>query len=68
VANNKINNDKKCRHISGTFNCHEDEAVQLRAHRLMEHIQGFTLSHWMPPTGECLRHIAPAAAKVINFE
>jgi len=28
----------------------------------MEHIQGFTGSHWMPLLGECLRRIALAAA------
>jgi len=39
----------------------------LRAHRLMEHIQGFTWSHWMPPSGECLRRIAPAAVMVDKF-
>ncbi len=39
-----------------------------RAHRPMEHIQGFTRSHWMPPSGECLRRIAPAAAMVDDFE
>jgi hypothetical protein len=33
----------------------------------MEHIQGFTRSHWMPPSGECLRRIAPAAAMVDVF-
>ena len=33
----------------------------------MEHIQGFTRSHWMPPSGECLRRIAPAAAMVNEF-
>jgi len=33
----------------------------------MEHIQGFTQSHWMPPSGECLRRIAPAAAMVNEF-
>jgi hypothetical protein len=27
----------------------------------MEHIQGFTRSHWMPPSGECLRRIALTA-------
>jgi len=27
-----------------------------------------TRSHWMPPpSGECLHHITPAAAKVIDF-
>jgi hypothetical protein len=36
--------------------------------RPMEHIQGFTRSHWMPPSGECLRRIAPTAAMVDEFE
>jgi hypothetical protein len=34
----------------------------------MEHIQGFTRSHWMPPSGKCLRRIAAAAAMVDDFE
>jgi hypothetical protein len=34
----------------------------------MEHIQGFTRSHWMPPLVECLRRIAPVAAMVDEFE
>jgi len=33
----------------------------------MEHIQGFTRSQWMPPSGECLRCIAPAAVMVDEF-
>jgi hypothetical protein len=33
----------------------------------MEHIQGFTRSYWMPPSGECLRCIAPAAVMVDEF-
>jgi hypothetical protein len=33
----------------------------------MEHIPGFTRSRWMPPLGECLHHIAPAAAMVNEF-
>jgi hypothetical protein len=35
--------------------------------RPIEHIQGFTQSHWMPPSVECLHHIAPAAAMVDDF-
>jgi hypothetical protein len=31
------------------------------------HVQGFTWSHWMPPLGECLRRIAPAAVMVDEF-
>jgi hypothetical protein len=42
-------------------------AVRCRAHRLIEHVQGFIQSHWMPPSGKCLRHIAPAAALVNEF-
>jgi hypothetical protein len=33
----------------------------------MKHIWGFTRSHWMPPSGECLHRIAPAAAMVNEF-
>jgi hypothetical protein len=40
------------------FCCHGDAAVQRGVHRPMEHIQGFTRSHWMPPSVECLRRIA----------
>jgi hypothetical protein len=41
--------------------------VRRRAHRPMDHIRGFTRSHWMQPLGECLRGIAPAAAMVDEF-
>jgi hypothetical protein len=33
----------------------------------MDHIQGFTRSHWMQSSGKCLRRIAPAAAMVDEF-
>jgi hypothetical protein len=33
----------------------------------MDHIRGFTGSNWMQPSGECLRHIAPAATMVDEF-
>jgi hypothetical protein len=33
----------------------------------MDHIRGFTRSHWMQPSGKCLRRIAPAAAMVDKF-
>jgi len=33
----------------------------------MEHIQGFSRSHWMPPLGECSQCIAAAAALVDDF-
>jgi hypothetical protein len=66
----RIDGKKTCRRINGDFDCHGDAAVRREAHRPMEleHIQGFTRSHWMPPSGECLRRIAPAAAMVDEFE
>jgi hypothetical protein len=42
-------------------------ALHAQAH-LMDHIQGFTQSHWMPPLVECLHHIASAATMVNKFE
>jgi hypothetical protein len=44
-----------------------DASVQCGVHCLMEHIPGFTRSHWMLPLGKCLRHIAPAAAMADKF-
>jgi hypothetical protein len=49
------------------FDGHADAAVRCGTHRPMEHIPGFTRSHWMLPSGKCLHSIAPAATKVINF-
>jgi hypothetical protein len=65
VANNEIEETKNAGK-SNDFDGHGDAAVQRGAHRLMEHIQGFTRSHWMQPSGECLRRIAPAAAWSTN--
>ena len=59
---------QKWRQINDDFDGHGDAAVWREAHRPMEHIQGFTQSQWMPPSGECLRRIAPTAAMVDEFE
>jgi hypothetical protein len=59
---------QKCRQIDDDFGGHDNAAVRCGAHRPMEHIQGFTRSHWMPPSGKCLRRIAPTAAMVDEFE
>jgi hypothetical protein len=63
----RIGDNKKCRQIAGDFNCHADAVVRCGAHRPMEHIPGFTRSHWMPPSVECLRCIALAATMVNEF-
>jgi hypothetical protein len=67
VTNKEINDDKKCRRIAGNIDCHAGAAVQGGVHCQVEHIQGFSRSLWMPPSGECLRRIALAAAMVDNF-
>jgi hypothetical protein len=63
----QIDSNKKCRRIDGNFDCHGDALVRLGAHRPMDHIRGFTRSHWMQPSGECLHRIAPAATMVDEF-
>jgi hypothetical protein len=60
-------NNKKCRRIAGDFDCHEDAAVRCGAHCPIEHVQGFTRSHCMPPSGKCLHPIAPATVMVNEF-
>ncbi len=64
VGDNGIDDDEKCRESAGDFDNHADVAVRCGVHCPMEHIPGFTRSHWMPPLGKCLRHIAPAATMV----
>jgi hypothetical protein len=59
--------NEKCRQIAVDFDHHTDAAVQCGAHCPMEHIQGFTRSHWMLPSGKCLRRVAPAAIMVHEF-
>ncbi len=63
----QIGNSKKCRQTAGDFDCHADAAVRHGAHRPIEHIQGFTRSHWMPSSGKCQRSIVPAAVMVDGF-
>jgi len=61
--------DKKCRQIHDDLDNHDaDAAVRCGAHRPMKHNHGFTLSQWMPPSGECSHCIAAAAAMVDDFE
>jgi hypothetical protein len=63
----QISNKNKCRRIAGNFGCHTDAAVRRGAHLLIQHVQGFTRSHWMPPLDECLHRIAPATVTVNEF-
>jgi hypothetical protein len=68
VDDDKINNAKQYTYFAGNFDCHGDAAVRFGAHCPMEHIPGFTRSHWMQPLGKYLGCIAPAAPMVDDFK
>ena len=42
-------------------------AISIAMDHPIEHVQGFTGSHWMLPSGKCLCCIAPLAAMVNKF-
>jgi hypothetical protein len=63
----RIGDNIKCRQITGGFDCHGDAGLRRGAHHPIKHIQGFARRHWMLPSGECLRRIAPIAAMVNEF-
>jgi hypothetical protein len=67
MGDNKINGNKKYTSNAGNFNCHADAVMGCGLHCLMDHIPGFTRSQWMPPLGECLRCITPAAVMANKF-
>jgi hypothetical protein len=53
----------KCNSIAARFKGLVDAPEQYRRHRSMRHVQGYLGSHWMPPLGDYLLCIAPAAAR-----
>jgi hypothetical protein len=59
----KLTMTNKCTSSAGRFNGHGGALEQYRRHRLMRHVQGYSGSHWMPPLGNYLLCIAPAAAR-----
>ncbi len=67
MGDSEINDNKKNTSNAGNFDGHGDAPVQCRAHLPIEHILGFTWSHWMMPSGECSHRIAEAAAMVDDF-
>jgi len=59
----KINDGKPIISSAGHFNCHGGALAGYKAHRPMQHAQGYSRSHWTPPLGNYSLRIAPAAAK-----
>jgi hypothetical protein len=48
---------------AGRFDGQGGAPEQYRQHHPMLHVQGYSRSHWMPPPGNYLLRIAPAAAR-----
>jgi len=53
----------RCTSVAGHFDGHGGALVQYGAHLPMQHDQGFTGSHWTPPSGNYLSCIAQAAGR-----
>jgi hypothetical protein len=45
------------------FDGHGSPPVQYKAHFPMQHVQGYSGSHWTPPSGNYSLRIAPAATR-----
>jgi hypothetical protein len=53
----------KCTFFAGHFDGHADAWVQGCSYCPMQHVHDYTGSLWMPPSGNYLLRIAPAAAR-----
>ena len=53
----------RCTSVAGYFDGHAEALKRYMRHRPMQHVQGYSGSHWMPPSGYYSLHIAPAAAR-----
>jgi hypothetical protein len=53
----------KCSTAVGHFDGHGGPLVRYEAHCPMQHVQGYSGSHWTPASGNYLLRIAPAAAR-----
>jgi hypothetical protein len=53
----------KCTSSAGHFDGHGGAPEQYRQHCPMWHVQGYSVSHWMPASGNYSLRIAPAAAR-----
>jgi hypothetical protein len=60
---NKTAMMNKCTSTAGHFDGHGGASEQYRRHCPMRHVQGYSGSHWTPPSGDYSLHIAPAAAR-----
>jgi hypothetical protein len=59
----KLMMTNKCTSSASRFDGHGGVPEQYRRHRPMQHVQGYSGSHWMPASGNYSLSIAPAAAR-----
>jgi hypothetical protein len=60
---NKAMMMKKCTLSASRFDGHGGAPEQYRQHCPMQHVQGYSGSHWMPSSGDYSLRIAPEAAR-----
>jgi hypothetical protein len=53
----------ECTLSAGRFDGHGGAPEQYRRHRLMQHVQGYSGSHWTLASGDYSLRIAPAATR-----
>jgi hypothetical protein len=58
--------ENKCNSVAGNFDSHGGAPEQYEAHCSMQHVQGYTGSHWTLSSGNYSLRIAPVAAMVTN--
>jgi hypothetical protein len=59
----KLTMTSKCTSIPAHFKNLAYAPVICGVHRLMQHVQGYSGSHWTSPSGDYSLHIAPAVAR-----
>jgi hypothetical protein len=52
----------KCTSVAAHFDGLGDELMLCSMHHLMQHVEGYSGSHWTPPLGDYSLRITPAAA------
>ncbi len=66
IDTNKVTMINKCTSSSGRFDGHGSAPEQYRQHCPMRHVQGYSGSHWMPPSGDYSLRNTPAAARATD--
>jgi hypothetical protein len=56
----------ECTLSAGHFDGHSGALEQYKRHCSMRHVQGYSGSHWTPPSENYLLRIAPVAARVTD--